>query len=317
MKKLFLMACFLPLIGQIKAQQYPTLQEQQNRLTLLAKNNPKWVSLQSLAKSTGGKDIWVMTLGSGKTETKPAIAVVGGVEGAHLLGTELVIQFAEKLMKQIDKDSIQKLLNENTYYLFPNMSPDAMETYFSKLPFERMGNATNTDDDRDGKTNEDAFDDLDGNGKITMMRVESPVGIYKIHPDDARVLIKADITKGEKGKYLLLSEGVDNDKDGEYNEDGVGGIHFNKNLTFKHKTFAAGAGEFPASEIETRAILDFLYDAFNVYAVVSFSSLNNLSASDDKVTTVVSDLYNKTMGVKDAPKPSAEGGDFKIGRAHV
>ena len=97
MKKLFLMACFLPLIGQIKAQQYPTLQEQQNRLTQLVKNNPKWASLQSLAKTIGGKDIWVMTLGSGKTETKPAIAVVGGVEGAHLLGTELVIQFAEKL----------------------------------------------------------------------------------------------------------------------------------------------------------------------------------------------------------------------------
>ncbi|HLD53953.1 MAG TPA: M14 family metallopeptidase [Sediminibacterium sp.] len=310
MKKLFLMACFLPLIGQIKAQQYPTLQEQQNRLTQLVKNNPKWASLQSLAKTIGGKDIWVMTLGSGKTETKPAIAVVGGVEGAHLLGTELVIQFAEKLLKQIDKDSVQKLLNENTYYLFPNMSPDAMETYFSKLPFERMGNANNTDDDRDGKTNEDAFDDLDGNGKITMMRIESPVGIYKLHPDDARVLIKADISKGEKGKFLLLSEGIDNDNDGQFNEDGVGGIHFNKNLTYKHKTFAAGAGEFPASEIETRAILDFLYDAFNVYAVVSFSSLNNLSANDDKVTTVVSELYNKTLGIKDAPKPSADGGDF-------
>ena len=80
MKKIFLMACLLPLIGQIKAQQYPTAQEQQNRLTQLVKNNPKWASLQSLAKTAGGKDIWVMTLGSGKTETKPAIAVVGGVE---------------------------------------------------------------------------------------------------------------------------------------------------------------------------------------------------------------------------------------------
>ncbi len=310
MKKLFLMACCMPMIWQAQAQQYPTSQEQQSRLTQLAKNNPQWASLKSLAKTIGGKDIWVMTLGSGKTDNKPAIAVVGGVEGSHLLGTELVIQFAEKLLKQVDKDSVQKLLNENTYYLFPNMSPDAMETYFSKLTYERLGNANNTDDDRDGKTNEDGFDDLDGNGKITMMRVESPVGVYKLHPDDPRVLIKADIAKGEKGKYLLLTEGIDNDKDNELNEDGEGGIQFNKNLTYKHKTFAPGAGEFPASEIETRAILDFLYDAFNVYAVVSFGSLNNLSAADDKVTTTVSDLYNKTLGLKDAPKTTADGGDF-------
>lgn len=310
MKKLLWMALCLPVIWQAKAQQYSTTQEQQSRLNALAKNYPQWTSLQSLAKTAGGKDIWVLTLGNGKTDAKPAIAVVGGVEGTHLLGTELVIQFAEKLLKQIDKDSVKQLLTNNTYYLFPNMSPDAMDTYFSKLPFERLGNANPTDDDRDGKTNEDPFDDLDKNGKITMMRIESPVGTYKLHPDDPRILIKADLSKGEKGKYLLMTEGIDNDKDGELNEDGVGGIHFNKNLTYKHKTFAPGAGEFPASEIETRAILDFLYDAFNVYAVVSFGSLNNLSSSDDKVTTQVSDLYNKIIGIKDAPKPSADGGDF-------
>jgi hypothetical protein len=131
-----------------------------------------------------------------------------------------------------------------------------------------------------------------------------------LHPDDPRVLIKADPTKGEKGKYLLLTEGIDNDKDGLLNEDGDGGIAFNKTLTYKHKTFAAGAGDFPASEKETRALLDYLYDAFNVYAVVSFSSNNNLSANDDKATTIVSELYNKVIGVKDAPKGNALGGDF-------
>jgi hypothetical protein len=142
------------------------------------------------------------------------------------------------------------------------------------------------------------------------MRVESPVGDYKLHPDDARVLIKADPTKGDKGKYILLTEGKDNDKDGLLNEDGDGGIVFNKNLTYKHKTFAPGAGDYPASEKETRALLDFLYDAFNVYAVVSFGSNNNLSANDDKATTIVSDLYNKILTAKDAPKTTAAGGDF-------
>lgn len=240
----------------------------------------------------------------------------------------MAIGFAEQLLKGSGSDSIRALLNRTTYYVFPNMSPDAMEQYFSKLRFDRTGNATSTDDDRDGKAGEDGWDDLDANGKITFLRVESVTGDYKLHPDDARVLIKADISKGEKGKYKLLTEGIDNDKDGSFNEDGEGGIAFNKNLTYSHKTFAAGAGEFPASEKETRALLDFLYDAFNVYAVVSFGSNNNLSnpiaynpqaagqrivagllEPDAKVNSMVSELYNKVTGTKDAPRTNTTGGD--------
>ena len=310
MKKLQLIALTVCFITVVQAQNYANLQEQQNRINALAKTYPQMVTVNSLVKTNGGKDIWMMTIGTGKTDTKPAIAVVGGVDGTHLLGTELVIGFAENLLKASNTDSIKQLLNKTTYYLFPNMSPDAMEQYFSALKYERNGNATQTDDDRDGKLNEDAFDDLDKNGKITLMRVESPIGDYKQHPDDPRVLIKADASKGEKGKWLLLTEGIDNDKDGLLNEDGEGGIAFNKNATYKHKTFAAGAGDYPASEKETRALFDFLYDAFNVYAVVSFSGNNNLSSNEDKTTMQVSDLYNKIIGNKEAPKTGTSGGDF-------
>ncbi len=310
MRKLFLISVLAGMGTTILAQNYSTLNDQQSRIDALVKSYPKLISASSLCKTNGGKDVWMITIGSGKTESKPAIAVVGGVEGSHLLGTELVIAFAENLLKGSNSDSIKAVLNKTTYYLFPNMSPDAYEQYFAKLKYERNGNATATDDDRDGRLNEDPFDDLDANGKITLMRVESPIGEYKLHPDDPRVLIKADPSKGEKGKYLLLTEGIDNDKDGQLNEDGDGGIAFNKNLTYKHKTFTPGAGDYPASEKETRALLDFLYDAFNVYAIVSFSSNNNLSNNEDKATTIVSELYNKVIGIKDAPKGTALGGDF-------
>jgi len=314
--------------GTLYAQDYSNAAEQANRLNAIAKAYPQLTTLKSLTKTNGGKDIWLLTIGTGKTEAKPAIAVIGGVEGNHLLGTEMAIGFAEQLLKGSASDSIRALLNRTTYYVFPNMSPDAMEQYFSKIRSERTGNATGTDDDRDGKQNEDGWDDLDANGKITFLRVESVTGDYKLHPDDARVLIKADMGKGEKGKYKLLTEGIDNDKDGLFNEDGEGGIAFNKNLTYNHKTFAAGAGEFPASEKETRAMLDFLYDAFNVYAVVSFGTNNNLSTPiaynpaaanqrivagllepDAKVNGMVSELYNKVTGSKDAPRTNVTGGD--------
>ncbi|MBL7741913.1 MAG: hypothetical protein JNN00_00430 [Chitinophagaceae bacterium] len=308
---------------------YSNYSQQSSRINTLAKNHPQLAKVRSLIKTSGGKDIWQITIGTGNTETKPAIVVIGGVEGNYLLGTELAIGFAESLLQGSTADSIKALLNKTTFYIFPNMSPDAMEQYFASIQYERQGNASVTDDDRDGKTNEDGYDDLDGNGKITLMRVESPVGDYKANPDDVRSMIKADLNKGEKGKYILLTEGKDNDMDGMFNEDGEGGIAFNKNLTYKHQTFSAGAGDFPASEKETRALLDYLFEQFNVYAVVSFGSNNNLSSPlafnaqaasqpliagwlqpDVKADSMVSDMYNKTVNLKDAPKTSAAGGDF-------
>nr|WP_294904623.1 M14 family metallopeptidase [uncultured Lacibacter sp.] len=327
-----MLVCILGLFvySSLSAQSgYSNFATQTNRIEALAKAHPQWVKVKSLTKTTGGKDIWQITIGSGNTETKPAIAVVGGVEGNAPLSTELAIGFAENLLQSINSDSIKNLLNKTTFYIFPNMSPDAMEQYFASLRYERQGNAVSTDDDRDGKNNEDGYDDLDGNGKITWMRVESPVGTHRVHPNDPRVLIKADVSKGEKGTYLLFTEGKDNDKDGTFNEDGEGGVWFNKNLSFKHPSFSQGAGEFPASEKETRALLDELFERFNVYAVVSFSSNNNLSTAyafnpqtanvpilagwllpDTKVNSLVSDIYNKSVALKDAPASSATGGDF-------
>lgn len=325
-------ACMLSLLsmaGSIKAQNYSNNAQQTSRINALATAHPQYVKIKSIAKTAGGKDIWQITIGTGNTENKPAIAIIGGVEGNHLLGTELAIGFAENILQASNSDSIKALLNKSTFYVFPNMSPDATEQYFAALKYERQGNASATDDDRDGKTNEDQNDDLDGNGKITWMRVESPVGEYRLHPDDPRILIKADFSKGEKGTYLLFSEGIDNDKDGQFNEDGEGGVWFNKNLTYRHPSFTVGAGEFPVSENESRALLDNLFDLFNVYTVVSFSSNNNLSQpvvynaasanqripagwleQDAKQNAMVSDLYNKVTNLKDGVRTTPAGGDL-------
>ncbi len=310
-------------------ENYSNFARQSTRLNALAAAYPQLAKLTTLTKTAGGKEIWQLTLGSGTTTQKPAIAIIGGTEGNHLLGTELALGFAESLLQASGTDSIKALLSKTTFYIFPNMSPDAMEQYFASPRYSRQGNTAATDDDRDGKINEDGYEDLDGNRKITWMRVESPVGDYRVHPDDARILVKADPAKGEQGKYLVYTEGTDNDKDGVFNEDGEGGAWFNKNFSYKHPSFTQGAGEFPVSEIETRALLDYLYDRFNVYAVVSFGSLNNLSTPytfnattanqprvaswlepDVKANAMVSELYNKVMGMKDAPKTTESGGDF-------
>lgn len=304
---------------------YPNHREMSARLQALSRANPNMARLESLTKTLGGKDIWLLKVGSGDLQSRPAIAVVGGVAGDHLVGTEFALQFAERLLAQAGDPDTRQLLESVTFYVFPDMSPDAREQYFATLRYERLGNANPSDYDRDGKIGEDPYNDLDGDGLITMMRVRDPRGEWMPHPDDARIMVRARPELGEKGEYFLYSEGIDQDKDGLFNEDGDEGVIFNRNFTFKYPAFKAGAGEHAVSEKETRAIADFLFEAKNVFAVISFGPANNLSEplrysereaggriptgwqeSDTKINQMVSLAYNRHLGTASAAR---EGGD--------
>lgn len=328
-KNLWIVVLMLATFFKASSQDYSNHAQLTQRLKALESSNSSLVKLQSLTKTTGGKDIWVLEIGSGDRANHPAVAVVGGVEGSHILGPELAIGFAEKLLAKAQSDSIKNLLATTTFYVFPNVSPDATEQYFAKVKYERSGNATPTDDDRDGKTNEDPFEDLNNDGLISMVRIEDPTGKWMSHPADPRIMIQANAEKGEKGKYLLISEGINNDKDDKLNEDGEGGVHFNKSLTFDPPYFTPGAGEHPVSELENRAVLDFLYERFNVFAVLTFGPTNNLSEpwkfdrskgsgriptgiteSDSKYNKLAAELYKKSVKQKDAPAAGVQKGDF-------
>src|SRR4051812_39158420 len=120
MRKTMLLTVMAFLSALAHAQDYSNAAAQANRLQTLASTYPQLTNLKSLGKTSGNHDIWLLTIGTGKTETKPAIAVIGGVDGNHLLGMELAIGFAENLLKGSGSDSIKTLLAKTTYYVFAN-----------------------------------------------------------------------------------------------------------------------------------------------------------------------------------------------------
>lgn len=313
MRKLFLTGLLLGslICGSAFAQSdYPTLSQVTQRLQKLGSNAS--VELKTLTKTEGGKDIQVLKIGTGNKDQKPAIAVVGGVEGFHVLSVELALQFAEKLVAENSK-----ALESTTFYIFPNMSPDAYEQYHAALKYERRGNAVAVDHDRDGTPNDNGYSDLNGDGLITWMRVEDPMGDWMISKEDERVLVKADRSKGEAGKYRVFKESKDDDKDGKFAEDLKEGIAFNRNLTYKFPVFEPLAGDIAASQLETRAMLDYLFEQWNIFAFVTFSPANNLSSplkynagdarkrvvtsileKDQAINAMVSEMYTKTVNQK-------------------
>lgn len=322
----FLLLLFLlstPAIAQDSYRSYPEMTEM---LQQLASEYPDRVSLESIATSPGGHNIWKLTIGTGDIENKPALAVVAGVDGSHILGIELALKTAESILNAGDDETT---FSEQVVHIFPNMNPDASEQYFSSLKYERSVNSKDTDLDRDGRVSEDPFDDLNNDGMITMMRVEDTTGEWAVHGDDSRIMVKADPLNGENGSYRLFSEGIDRDQDAAFNDDPSGGVNLNKNFTYQFPAFEYGSGEFPVSEAENRALLDLLYDSFHVYAVLSFSPNNNLSdpwtynrseaqkrvitsvlERDAEVFKSVSDLYKETVPQENASGYSMQHGGF-------
>ena len=256
--------------------QYRDYKVMTNTVSLLGREYPGTCTVKSLVRTATGKEIWLLAIGKGEKDSKPAVAVIGGIEGNHISGKELALGFAELLLKNSGAPEVSKLLDKITFYIIPDVSPDASEAFFNTPVYERLSNNRPVDDDRDFIVDEDPFEDLDNNGFITLIRVTDPAGDYTLCPDDERIMIPADIAKGQSGSYFIYTEGIDNDKDGKFNEDGPGGVCFNRNLTFNYEEFGQYAGLHPVSEPEVKAVMDFFYDHFNIFTVFAFSPQDNL-----------------------------------------
>jgi hypothetical protein len=334
-------------IFQLSAQDhYSGFREMSLKMNALCNEYPSMCTIQSLVKTAGGKEILVLTIGTGEKGSKPGIAVLGGIEGSHILGKELASGFAASLLKESSTPEIKELLEKVTFYIFPDVSPDATEQYFSGLKYERNVNSRSTDDDRDFKYDEDPFDDLNKDGFITKIRVTDPSGSFIESKEDRRLMVPADLALGQTGNYIVLTEGIDNDKDEKYNEDGEGGVCFNSNFTYNYEEYGLNAGLHAVSEPESKAVADFLFERFNVYAVFSFGPQDNLGQpmksgekpaaqvssqnsrgpgqgmprgdrkitsilrSDETINKLVSDKYHEITGVKGAPEPKTTPGNF-------
>ena len=317
--------CALPL-SAFGGGDYPDHDLLTARLKKLASDYPHYVSLESLTQTSGGRDIWLLSLGAGNLADRPAVAVVGGTEGDHLLGTGLALRFAEMLLEESSGEETRRLLENHTFYVFPDMTPDAGAQYFAPLKYERKGNDNSSYTDRYGNEIGHPYRDLNGDGMITLMRVKDPHGDWLPHPDDKRVMVRADKSSGELGEYSLYAEGVDLLKSERWTE---AGVNFNMNFSFKFPVFTSGAGDHAVSEKESRAIASFLFEAKNVYAVVSFGPANNLAAplrynerdasgriitgileGDARINQMVSRKYVDMTGDISGPAVAGSDGDF-------
>lgn len=229
--------------------------------------------IHNLAKTPGGAELLMIEIGNEISSTKkmnPAVLVVGNMDGTRPITSEAALDLAEEIMKSKESYS------GRTWYILPMGNPDAYQNYFSDLMFQDSRNQLPFNDDMDDQVDEDGFNDLDGNGIITKIRVIEPDGEWIPVSGNSKLMRKAEYKDGEKGIYKLYSEGTDDDGDGLYNEDGRGGVNVNANFPHLFEFFKPASGFYAGSTPESYAIMEFAFKHPEIAMTFSFGSTNFL-----------------------------------------
>ena len=258
-----------------------------------AERYPDLVQRYEVGRSHEGRPILQLTVTNRKTgpaEEKPAAYFEGGRHSGEVSGSESVLWLAQHLIEGYGRDSVvTRLLDTKAIYLRPQNNPDGGGLYLNTAVANRS-TVRPWDSDGDGLLDEDEAEDLDGDGVLRQVRWKPTMrGADTLPPNlvpdprDPSGRLLRNARTGETAVYRVMAEGIDNDGDGRVNEDGIGGLDLHRNYPENWRPMPGqdatqrgwtqgGAGEFPLSEPETRAVVLWLLQHPNVSVVNSMDT---------------------------------------------
>jgi zinc carboxypeptidase len=265
--------------GLIEFDHYHTLDEIGSYLETLAVRYPELVSLDVIGRSREGRPIWAVDVNNpatGPASEKPGFYVDGNIHGGEVLGGEGALAFLDRIVGAYGSDpEITEMVDGRVFYVVPIVNPDGRAISVD-TPENHRWNVRPVDEDEDGLLDEDPPEDLDGDGRILQMRVPDPDGDWTVHPTDPRRMVRVRGGGAEGSRYRLMREGIDNDGDGRFNEDRVGGVDLNRNFPANWSAAQFASGPFPLSEPETYALVTYITERANIAAIHTFHTSGGL-----------------------------------------
>jgi hypothetical protein len=239
---------------------------------------PNLVELYQVGTSFEGRPIMQVTLtnkATGPATEKPAAYFEGGRHSGEITASESALWLAQHLVEGYGgDDEATRLLDRAAVHIRPTNNPDGANLYNHTAQSNRSS-VRPIDNDGDGLLDEDPPNDLDGDGVILQMRWRDPDGQWLIDERDPQGRLMRRAEEGERGEWSMGKEGFDDDGDGRTDEDGVGGLDLHRNYPENWRPMPGrdhtgrgftqgGAGAFPLSEPETRAVVLFVLENPNI-----------------------------------------------------
>ena len=247
---------------------YYDWEEMTNCIKKLVELYPDLITMTSLAKSEENKDVWAVTITNTKTgspESKPAYYIDGNIHAGEVTGSMCAIWTIDTLCSNTEDATIQKLLDAYTFYIIPKVTPDGSDAYLHSYEKLRSVNRAYPYLEKEAGLHPQ---DIDGDGVIRMMRVKSPYGSWKVFKDDKRVMVRRLPNDVEGEYYHVYPEGEIVDYDGRnvFLAKNKWGLDFNRNFPFGwfSEIRQPGAGKYPLSNVETKALADFILSHPNI-----------------------------------------------------
>ena len=234
---------------------------------------------ESIGKSYEGRDIWLCTVTNAETgppDEKPAVFVHAQIHAMEFTGTTAALHLLDHLL-HADDARTRHAVDTRTFYVVPRVNPDGAEAGLADGRFRRSSvRPYPRDEPEDGLHR----DDVDGDGRVLFMRMRDPNGSWKPHPDDARLLVARAPDDVEGDFYRVLPEGTIK------NWDGVNipiappleGLDLNRNwpADWAPESEQLGAGPFPTSEPEVRALVEAIVARKNITSYVGYHTFSGV-----------------------------------------
>lgn len=241
----------------------------------LAADHPNLIKIHSICHTPDEHEVWaaeITNYATGDVLSKPAYYVDGNHHAGEVTGSMAALHLIVTLVQGYGKkETITQLLDSNAVYVIPRISPDGAEVYLTSCnqlrsvnrayPFEEPAPGLHPTD-------------MDGDGVIRMMRIEDPNGVWKPMDKDPRVMVKRSPADFGGKYYNVYPEGKIVGYDGlniKTAED-KWGLDFNRNYPLgwfpEHRQ--PGAGKYPLSNPEIKAVADFVIGHPNICCAVTY-----------------------------------------------
>ncbi|MEY2399051.1 MAG: hypothetical protein QOJ00_2225 [Actinomycetota bacterium] len=275
-------------------------------LEALAQARPDLIELSEIGRSHEDRPITLATITNAETgphHEKPALWIDANIHATEHTGGAAALNLIHKLVSGHGSDArVTRVLDTRCFYVVPRMNPDGVELALGERPRYVRSSAREwpRTDQQDGLIAED----MDGDGRILTMRVPDPNGAWKAYFDDPRLLVPRDADEDGPGPYYrLLPEGRIQNYDGVTikHAPALAGLDMNRNypVEWRPEGEQTGAGPYPTSEPEIRAVVQAIVDRPNICAFIQYHTMSGVhlrpygTKSDDGLPTFDLRVFNE------------------------